>query len=289
MSAIRKIALGSAQFGMPYGIANHAGQVPAPEAHALLNQARHWGVDTVDTAIAYGDSESVLGAHGMQDWQVVSKLPAFPDDCDDVGTWAWEQVMCSMARLKVTELHAILLHRPAQLLEERGIDLLHALRMIRHGGLARKIGISVYSPDELPDLMAIYPFDIVQIPCSILDRRLEESGWAKRLSQAGVEIHTRSAFLQGLLLSPQAQQRLPQFENVWRTWKVWLAHTGLTALQACARYALNQPATSKVVLGFDSVRQFLDVAEVDASPLPDLPHWPALDPHLVNPAQWKLA
>lgn len=287
MSAPSRIALGSAQFGMAYGIANRNGQVTTDEAHAILSQAQAAGIDTVDTAIAYGQSETVLGAHGMQDWQVVSKLPAFTDDCDDVSTWVWEQVMSSMARLKVTQLHGILLHRPAQLLQERGIDLLHALRMIKHGGLTRKIGVSVYSPDELSDLMAIYPFDMVQIPFSILDRRLVESGWAQRLKDSGVEIHTRSAFLQGLLLSEDAQGRFPQFEPLWRTWAQWLDAQGLSAMQACVRYALSQPAIDKVVLGFDSVRQFLDIQQVKGEPLPELPRWPNFDQKILNPAHWN--
>lgn len=287
MSTLARIALGSAQFGMAYGIANRNGQVATDEAHAILRQAQAAGVDTVDTAIAYGQSETVLGAHGMQDWQVVSKLPGFTDDCEDVSTWVWEQVMSSMARLKVTQLHGILLHRPAQLLQERGIDLLHALRMIKRGGLTRKIGVSVYSPDELSDLMVLYPFDMVQIPCSILDRRLVESGWAQRLKEAGVELHTRSAFLQGLLLSERAQDRFPQFEPIWRTWAQWLDGQGLSAMQACVRYALSQPAVDKVVLGFDSVRQFLDIQEVKSEPLPELPRWPAFDQKLLNPAHWN--
>src|SRR5450755_1692147 len=79
-----RIALGTVQFGLPYGIANRAGQVAHADVAAILAYARSAGVDTVDTAIAYGDSEKCLGDVGMQSWRVVSKLPPVPSACRNV-------------------------------------------------------------------------------------------------------------------------------------------------------------------------------------------------------------
>ncbi len=290
-SLLQRVALGSAQFGLPYGVAHSGPRVSQAEAHAIVDEAARLGVRVLDTAMAYGNSEEVLGRHGLKGWQVVSKLPALPSDCPDVLAWVQQSVAQSLERLQVPRLHGLLLHRPGQLLETQGPALLAALRAVQAQGLVHKIGPSIYSPDELAPLMALHPFEMVQAPASILDQRLHHSGWAQRLHAAGVEVHTRSANLQGLLLSPQVQaQRFAAWQPLWTYWHGWLASEGLTSLQACIRYALAQPHVSQVVLGFDSVAQLRDMAEAAAGPaLNSLPDWPAFDERLLNPSLWTPA
>jgi hypothetical protein len=139
--------------------------------------------------------------------------------------------------------------------------------------------------------MGLHPFGLVQAPASILDQRLHQSGWAERLHGAGVEVHARSANLQGLLLSPEVQaQGFGAWQRLWAYWHGWLASQGLTALQACTRYALAQPHVSQVVLGFDSVAQLRAMAEAAAGPtLNSLPEWPSFDARLLNPSLWTPA
>ncbi|MGP1664729.1 MAG: aldo/keto reductase, partial [Rhodanobacter sp.] len=71
-----KLALGTVQFGLPYGIANPGGQIGRDDAGQILALARESGIDTLDTAIAYGDSEACLGAVGTKGFRVITKLPA---------------------------------------------------------------------------------------------------------------------------------------------------------------------------------------------------------------------
>lgn len=69
-----KLALGTVQFGLEYGINNQAGQV-SPEAIArILSECRLHGVDTLDTARTYGTSEAVLGQQDLTGLRVVTKL-----------------------------------------------------------------------------------------------------------------------------------------------------------------------------------------------------------------------
>ena len=94
---MNRLALGTVQFGLCYGIANQAGQVTRPEAKGMLQLALANGIDTLDTAIAYGNSEICLGEAGTQGFRVVTKLPAMPDDCADVGAWVKLQVSASLS------------------------------------------------------------------------------------------------------------------------------------------------------------------------------------------------
>jgi aryl-alcohol dehydrogenase-like predicted oxidoreductase len=285
---LERIALGTAQFGLLYGVSNQD-RVSQRSAADILAAARAAGVDTLDTAIAYGDSESVLGSIGVAGWKVISKLPAVPDQCTDVAAWVTGQVQASLRRLGIDGLEAVLLHRPQQLSGSTGAALLSALLEIRRTGLVRKIGVSIYGTDEIAPILERHRFDVLQAPCSILDQRILRSGWSERLAADGIELHTRSAFLQGLLLmAPHARpQKFARWNAVWATWDAWLASSGLSAAQACTRFALGAPGVAKVVAGFDSVAQFEEIAAAAAQPLESLPDWPELDERLLNPSYWS--
>jgi len=285
-----KLALGTVQFGLDYGVANTSGRVTTQETSAILQRAQACGLDTLDTAIAYGDSEAVLGRLGIEQWKTVTKLPAVPEDCKDVSQWVHDQIQQSMTRLGVRQLHGVLLHRPAQLLEQMGGALYEALQNIKAQGMTLKVGVSVYGPAELEALFDTYALDLVQAPLNILDRGLVESGWASRLHDAGVEVHTRSAFLQGLLLM-SATQRPPKFNlwaDVWSVWDHWLEHQGLTTLQACVRYVTNLPQIDRVVVGVDTAAQLNQIVKAADGKLATLPEFDILrDARLINPASWN--
>ena len=207
-----RLALGTVQFGLDYGVANTAGQVAPDEVASILALAQQMGIRTLDTAINYGQSESVLGQCGVGQWQVVTKLPALPEAVGDVADWVQMHMRQSLARLGVARVHAVLLHRPQDLLGTQGRALLAELKDLQLQGLAAKIGISVYSPEELEVFFGLHRFDIVQAPFSILDQRLQTSGWVAKLHAMGVEVHTRSAFLQGLLFN-KGQTRSAKMGN----------------------------------------------------------------------------
>ena len=285
-----KLALGTAQFGLDYGIANKNGRVGEGEARAILARARDAGFVTLDTAIAYGESERVLGALGVHGFKIVTKLPAVPDNCSDVGRWAEQQVRGSLDRLEAGQLYAVLLHRPAQLLEGVGKDLYLALQEMKSAGLTQKVGISVYDVVELEAVLSRYTIEMVQAPLNILDRNLIVSGWAERLKRAGVETHVRSPFLQGLLLMPP-EQRPEQFHSwayIWQTWDEWLSRTALSPLQACLRYLSTLEDVDRIIVGVDSLRQLNEVIDAAQGELPDLPPFGLLhDPRLLNPSTWN--
>jgi len=284
-----KLAIGTAQFGLDYGIANLTGRVASEEVRNILKAGYLAGINTLDTAIGYGDSESELGSIGVQDWDVVSKLPALPIECVDVNNWVRGQVRESLARLKIPKLSGLLLHRPEELLGERGPYLMAALRNTQEDGLVGKIGVSIYAPEELDRLFQLYKFDLVQAPLNIFDRRIIDSGWALQFKKNNVELHTRSAFLQGLLLmSPENRpKKFNRWLPIWEAWADWLSRSQFSALEACLSYPSSQNLVSKVVIGVDSVKQLQEILS-SLRPMPiDLPSWPMLiDPTLINPSQW---
>ena len=240
---VSRLALGTVQFGLAYGIANQTGQVRSLEAKGMLQLASSNGIDTLDTAIAYGDSESCLGEVGIHDFRLVTKLPAFPDKCADVGAWVQQQVVASLSRLGVNAVYGLLLHRSEQLLGPNGTALYRALQSVKDSGRVQKVGVSIYAPSQLDVLSPQYHFDLVQAPLNLVDRRFHMTGWLQRLKEKGVEVHTRSAFLQGLLLMPQAAipTKFSGWNHLWCRWHQWLGDCDISAVQACLAYPLSFP------------------------------------------------
>lgn len=255
------ICLGTAQFGLPYGITNAAGQVAEAEVQALLENAASAGLTFLDTAQAYGDAEAVLGRTlpPGHSFKLISKLqsqsqPTFTaDDC-----FIWEQAFeCSLVRLGQSYLDALLLHSAGDLRKPGGEHLREWLLSLRERGLVRRLGVSIYGSCDLdgvsPELL-----DLVQLPLSLYDQRLLSDGTIARLRAQGCEVHARSLYLQGLLLSPTAN------------WPAWVdpadckhharlenlaTDRGCTLLECALGFARAQQDLEAVVLGLCSRRE----------------------------------
>ena len=285
-----KIALGTVQFGLEYGVANTKGRVPEETAQEILGLARELGVDTLDTAAAYGTSEEVLGRTGVDAFKVISKVPPGTEHLEKPANWVKRCIDQSLSNLRCDSLYSLLLHRPLDLLQSNGRELYDALVDIKRQGLAEKIGISIYGPDDL-DKLAGFDFDLVQAPMNILDRRLKNSGWLEKLSKQGTEVHIRSAFLQGLLLMPAAQR--PEYFKPWRSlfteYDAWVAVQQLTPLQACLGYLNGHPEINKIVVGVDTPEQLREIVSAAKTPTPTVPdNIQTSDLNLINPGLWAL-
>ena len=285
-----RIALGTAQFGLPYGISNTDGQTSRAECKSILEYASAQGIHMLDTAIAYGASERTLGSIGMDDWQVITKLPELPDSVADVGRWVEGQLMGALDRLRIQAVHGLLLHRPDQLASPHGQALYAALTEQQGRGRVAKIGISIYSPDELDRIPTTMRFDIVQAPFNILDRRMVFSGWADRLARQGTEFHARSIFLQGLLLmsSRTRPRQFERWQTLWNTWEAWLHARQLSPLEACLNYALNTAQISKLIIGVNSLPQLREILDSVRTDVPEPPtDLITHDTTLLNPGLWN--
>ena len=247
-------------------------------------------IDTLDTAIVYGESEALLGSIGIGNWKVISKIPSVPIDCTNIGEWVKESVYSSLNRLKVNRLHAVLLHSSGELLKEHGRDLYLSLLKLKQEGLIHKIGVSIYDPSELDFLCNTFDIDIVQAPFNILDRRLIDSGWLHKLDKLNIEVHIRSVFLQGLLLMKPSERPIyfNDWNPVWSTLDGWVADHAVSALQACIGVALNIPQISRIVVGVDNLVHLKEICKASSYELVNPPTKLACnDINLINPSLWQ--
>lgn len=286
-----KLALGTAQFGLDYGISNTMGKTSLGEVERILSGARSKGFNTLDTAVAYGDSETVLGCIGVSDWRVVSKVPPFEKSGMCGKEWVLSQITSSLERLRIKRLDGLLLHNSSDLLGEEGCHIVAGLSQAKADGLVGKVGYSIYSPLRLNELVQIMPPDLIQAPLNVFDQRLVTSGWLNKLIEMGVEVHTRSVFLQGLLLmTPETRpQAFNKWNDLWGRWDAAVGKHSGQALALCLGFVKWHSGISRVVLGVESLKQQEQLLEMwdRAAPF-DAAGLACDDPQLVEPSNWKI-
>jgi len=245
-----KLALGTAQFGLAYGISNRAGQVPKAEVFKILDLAAAAGINLLDTAFAYGTSEaaigSYLGASGRK-FRLVSKLPPR-------SSAARRSLIKSLQRLRAKKLSGYLVHDFAFF--RRNPRVLKVLQELKKEGLIEKIGFSLYHPAELEYLLRNdFSFQLVQFPYSVLDQRF--APLLPLLQKKKIEVHVRSVYLQGLVfrapqsLSGQFKPIAPKLTKLQQI----AASSGLSTGALCLNFALLNKGVDKVIIGVDSARQ----------------------------------
>ena len=283
-----KFAIGTAQFGMDYGVTNRDGKVSASEIKNILNLASSSGLDTLDTAAAYGDSEIVLGKSCVVGWKVVTKLPCHQENIICNQSWLTQNLQYSLDRLRARNVYGLLIHRSNQITKENAAALGDAVNKAKASGKISKFGVSIYSPNELDDIYDLIPIDLVQSPLNAFDRRLLQSGWLDKLNKDGVEVHARSAYLQGLLLMEPKHlpERFKRWQNLFERWRSWVNESAVDPVNACLSY-LNDKRIHRVVIGVDDQRQLLHALSATEQPFVDnLPDFSCRDKALIDPKEW---
>jgi aryl-alcohol dehydrogenase-like predicted oxidoreductase len=248
MNLIRKIGLGSVQFGLDYGISNHSGKTPSSEVTNILRLAQQSGIAVIDTASAYGDAEKVLGQNDISPFKIVSKFMP-----PTAGQALSGQLDATLHNLKKDSVYGYLAHRPLELAETPA--LWQELQELKINKKVEKVGFSLNSTDELGTLLELQMIpDIVQVPYNYLDRRFETA--LKELKSNGCEIHTRSAFLQGLFFSDVSN--LSEYFNDVKPLIEDLQQNEKHLSAALLHFVLTKEFIDIVIIGVENVKQLED-------------------------------
>ncbi len=250
-----KLALGTAQFGLDYGINNKKGKVPKTEVFKILKTAFDHGVTVLDTAYGYGESEKVIGEFISEfgsPFHVISKSPSL----DQNGLRGMENKFYeSLERLNLKRISGYLIHQFKDYQDHP--EMWDLLERLKQKGLINNIGFSLYLTQDLETILRnSLNVDMIQIPYSLFDRRFES--FFSKLKQRGTKIFARSVFLQGLVfLQPndlpshlrKARATLEKLKKMTTSWDV-----PINAL--CLNFALFNPYVDYVIIGVDHLRHF---------------------------------
>ncbi len=249
-----KLALGTVQFGLDYGISNKHGQVDKAQVADILNLAMSLGIDTLDCAGAYGNSEQIIGdifeQHpSNQHFTIVSKIPTLTNQQSSIN----ELFSNSLKHLHREKIDTLLFHHAGNLLNHPKKDhLFRQLQAIKSQGRVNRIGVSVYTPAQLKAVASQYPIELAQVPMNVFDQRFISADIIQLCQQKNIKLHVRSLFLQGLLFIEQG--KLPPYFipyqeklNAFSLLAKHLSCTKLTlALAVVAQDLLNIKIKNKV-------------------------------------------
>ncbi len=290
-----KMMLGTVQFGLNYGIANTAGKPSYETARDIIKAAYENGVNCLDTAAGYGDSEEVLGRAltelGLKDKiQIISKVENIGglnlSDLEAEKHIA-ESVETSLRRLKIERLGACLIHI------ETDIKYVEILKKLEKKGLIGGAGISLDTNKYCEDVIAS-GIKYVQLPYNVLDKRFD--AFFPLAQKNGIAVFTRSAYLQGLLLMPEENisPDLNAVIPVRRRLGKLAAAAGMGMPELCIRFVLSNSAVTSVLTGVDNVKQLMENLQLLGNgALPDNLYQevkeavPLLEENIIRPILWK--
>lgn len=292
-----RLALGTAQLGMRYGIANREGQPDPAAASGIVATALAQGIRFFDTAQAYGTSERTLGGALNELRQggeacVVSKLGPTVRTSDEAAVR--EAVRGSLERLRRACLWALLLHREEQM-DDWPHGLGRALQHLRGEGVVSRLGVSCYSAERAAQALAMPEMDAVQVPGSVFDRRALKAGVLAAARDSGKTVFVRSVYLQGLALMDPGRlpARMSFASPAVSALDGFCRRHGLDRRTFCLGYARDRFPHAVLVVGAETPGQVTANCEALRDRRTDAAwydewdaEWPESDPRLVNPAAW---
>lgn len=292
-----RLVLGTAQLGMPYGIANRTGQPDFETAVSIIKAAWEYGIREFDTAQAYGESEAVLGRAFLSlgisnDVKIITKLdPKLEPQQEQKIKRAVDR---SLERLQVPHLYGIMLHRE-EWLDNLKHGLEKTLQTLVLDGAIQHVGVSLYTPAMALRALESDILEMIQVPANILDRRFADAGVFKLANEKKKQVYIRSVFLQGLLLmKPEdlparmafAKPTLSKINNLCAQYKYTRQDIALLYIkgkypQARIIVGAETPAQleQNLTIWEDNFRSLFEIKEFDS--------WSIADERILNPALWS--
>ncbi len=264
-----KCVLGTVQLGMKYGLSNTHGQPTTEEAFRILDLALESGINTFDTAWAYGTAEDVLGswikARSLKGKvNIISKMRPHALNNYPEGTKASDIVKMelekSLNRLGVDSLLGYLFHSPYYIYMDHVVE---GLKKVKEEGLVENIGVSTYDEPEAIQA-AVLGVDYIQIPYNAFDERLDATNFFDIAKENKVTVFARSPFLQGLLLMKPddlpthlvyLKPYLEKFISISKKYNV-------TPLEAAFHFVNHECRADYIVFGVETSEQLRQNMEI---------------------------
>lgn len=283
--------LGTVQFGMNYGVQGN-GRPNLDSIYNILDTAIENKIDTFDTAIAYGEAEKILGQYILDRTIDSKKVRIITKDKSNENLLSLiSNIENSIKRLNIDKLYGFLFHDSTVVYnKERMTQLID----IKNNGLAEKIGVSIYSPDEAIKALE-YDIDIIQVPYNLFDNRLDKVDFFKKAKSKNIEIYARSSLLQGLALMDY--NKLPKNVEFAKDYLIKFDDLCLKSkidrLNAAVNYVSRNKYIDFIVFGTDNINQLKEYLLIKENVLPNSfieeikSNFNNVPDKLVNPTLWK--
>lgn len=294
-----KLCLGTVQFGLDYGVFNTPKKDPEYCINCL-DYATQNGIDAIDTATAYGDAERIVGEFLSRktinrDRLFISTkhLPNILDDYkkEDYVKVIRENLQNSLSTLNTDYVDAYYFHSSRYAFQP---ELLEAISVMQKEGLAKKVGVSVYYPDEAMACFNNSNINCIQAPYSIFDHRMKESGVFITGSDSGFDMDVRTIFVKGLirLKDDEIPEHLIKAKPILANLDKVCEETGYSRIELAMGYVKREKTINHLVFGIRSLEQLKEDITSFAKNIPDSlfdeidDQFSGISANLVIPSLW---
>tara|TARA_B110000091_G_scaffold211305_1_gene255683 strand:- start:1081 stop:1959 length:879 start_codon:yes stop_codon:yes gene_type:complete len=289
-----KLILGTVQFGLRYGINNTIGKLTEVQVFELLETAYELGIRTLDTAEAYGNAHSIISNFHKQSKKRFNIISKYSSSNFDYPIDLVERIKVHCSNFNVNYLEGYMFHSYNDFKMNINNDP-NVLDNIKNSGLVKKIGVSVYSNDEIEDLLNFKNINLIQLPFNLFDNEYQRKEILEKAKKRNIEIHTRSVFLQGLFfkdINTLTNCLLPLKNNLSEL-SLILKNNNISIESLALNYPLNKTYIDKVLIGVDSLEQLKNNIKAtendfDKSIYEKIDCIQIKNTKLLNPSNWKI-
>lgn len=253
---LNKIILGSAQFGMNYGINNY-GALSKTKVFNILDFAIENDISTIDTAEVYGDSLEKIGEYIKKrpnsNLKIISKLNS---KLDLKNLNFKKHIQDQLNFIGISSLYGYMFHDYESFVNNK--NLFNEMIDLKEHGKIKKIGISLYGTNDIIDIVEKYKFDFIQLPFNLLDNEKKKIEILKTAKNKKIEVHVRTIFLQGLFFRPfdKYMEKIEPLKKYIRKLKVISLDSEIDIESLALKYPLQKDYIDKVIFGVHDLKQF---------------------------------
>jgi len=283
-----RLVLGSAQFGMNYGILKNK-KINLKELKKIKDLSVKSTIRFIDTALNYGDSESVIAKSKLNSLNVITKIQLPKNKNINLKNWTYKEIKKSLRRLKTNKIYAVLIHNYKDLLDNRGKNYLFFLKELKKKKIISKLGLSIYDPEEVKKIWKFWKPDIIQAPLNVIDNRILDSEWLKTFKRFKIKIFARSIFLQGLLVNRHDNLKFSKKQKkILDRFKGWCFKNNISTIKGCLHFVKQYKKIDYLIVGFNNymhLKEIIDSYKENQFKVPKI--FSFNDLKLIDPRRWN--
>jgi len=283
-----KLVLGSAQFGMNYGILKNK-KINLKELRKIKNLSFKSKIRFIDTASNYGSSEDIIAKSKLNSLNIITKINLPKNRNFNIKNWVEKKVGESLKKLKIKKVYAVLIHNYKDLLGNKGRNYLSFLKQLKKKKVISKLGISIYSHEEIKKIWKFWKPDVIQVPLNVIDNRILDSGWLETLKRFKIKIFARSIFLQGLLLNSYNNLKFSKKNKlVFDRFNNWCRINNISNIKACLHFVKQYKKIDYLIVGFNNYKHLKEIINCYKESQVKVPKiFSFNDLNLIDPRRWK--
>ena len=281
-----KFIIGTANFNSKYHIRKKK-KINLSLKKKILNTAKRNGINFIDTAPDYSNSEKIIGKMNSSNFKIISKIQKINKKKKmNQSISLVQNIKNTLKNLRTKKIHGLLVHNVQDLLKNKKYYL-EAFRSLKDKKLVNYIGVSLYNSEDIFKILKFWKPDIIQIPYNIIDRRIEKKKFINSIKKNKIKLHVRSIFFKGILTDKKNfPSKLKKWKDKVDKWFLWCHENNIQPFEASYLFVKENKLIDNFVISFDDPQQILQLLKIKNLRKLNYPDIKSYDKKFINPYNW---